>query len=194
MNHHIMIDIESMGTRFDCPVLSIGACVFDPDTGIIGDKFYGAIDIDDAFRFGKASGDTVRWWMRQGDEAREAAVKGTHTLEKVLTKFEEFYAKQGKACVWGNGATFDISILEYAYFRCLGRKAPWDFWLVRDCRTIKDIANGIMREPPSPFKGTAHNALDDALHQAEWVSKFWQALRAGKVGTQAPLVQDDLLG
>lgn len=160
---HIMIDLETMGTRFDAPVVAVGACFFDPDTGEIGDKFYGGVDMEDAFRYGKASGDTVRWWLGQGDDARQALIKGRHTLEKVLTKFEEFHAKGNKPCVWGNGATFDISILEYAFPRCLNRKAPWDFWSVRDCRTIKDVAAPLMREPASPFKGTAHNALDDAL-------------------------------
>jgi hypothetical protein len=192
-NSHIMIDLETMGTRFDAPVLSIGACYFDPDTGDIGKKFYGRIDMADAFNYGKTSGDTVRWWLTQSDAARQQLVDGHHTLEKVLTKFEAFYG-EGEPCVWGNGATFDITILEYAFLKCLGRKAPWPFWLVRDCRTIKDVAAPLMREPASPFKGTAHNALDDALHQAAWVSKMWQKLRGGETGHKMPPAGDDLLG
>lgn len=190
---HIMIDLETMGTRFDAPVLSVGACYFDPNTGEIGKKFYGRIDMADAFNFGKTSGDTVRWWLQQSEDARKQLVEGKHTLEKVLTKFEDFYG-HSEACVWGNGATFDISIMEYAYMKCLGRQAPWKFWLVRDCRTIKDVAAPLMREPASPFKGTAHNALDDALHQAEWVSKMWQKLRGGQTEHKMPAGGDDLLG
>lgn len=190
--NHIMIDLETMGTRFDCPVVAVGACYFDPDTGEIGRKFYGGVDMEDAFRYGRASGDTVRWWLGQSEDARQSLIKGRHPLEKVLTKFEEFYGTSN-ACVWGNGATFDISIMEYAFIRCLERKAPWDFWSVRDCRTIKDVAAPLMREPADPFKGTAHNALDDAVHQAGWVSKMWQKLRGGETKPKVP-VGDDLLG
>jgi hypothetical protein len=174
---HIMLDLETMGKRFDAPIVSVGACYFDPDTGEIGKRFFGAVDMADAFQYGRANGDTVRWWLGQSDDARQALIKGRHPLRLVLEKFEEFYREGGQPCVWGNGAAFDIPITEYAYIRCLEKQAPWDFWKVRDCRTIKDLASPLMKEPVDPFKGTAHNALDDALHQAAWVSKMWQALR-----------------
>lgn len=191
---HIMIDLETFSTRFDSPIASIGACYFNPDTGEIGQKFYGVVALDDAFRYGKASGDTVRWWLLQSEETRKAVDKGTKPLSVVLTRFEEFYQRHGQSCVWGNGATFDISILEYAFMRCLERKAPWDFWLVRDCRTIKDVAGPLIREPSYPFKGVAHNALDDAVHQAGWVSDMWRTLRRQQA-PPAPKTKlaDDLL-
>jgi hypothetical protein len=195
---HLMIDLETMGTRFDAPVLAVGAVYFNPETGALGEKFYVAIDIDDAFRHGKTSGSTVKWWMQQGDAARAAAVKGTASLADALTAFEKFCAKAGPdgPVAWGNGPTFDITILEYAFGRCLGRPAPWKFWNVRCCRTIKDLAAGLAYVPKvTSNAGTAHHALDDAVFQAGWVSEMWQVLRGKK--TPAPpqkLVEDDLLG
>ena len=33
MNDHFSIDLETLGTRYNAPVLSIGVVQFDPDTG-----------------------------------------------------------------------------------------------------------------------------------------------------------------
>lgn len=193
--NHLMIDLETMGAAFNAPIVTIGACFFDPDTGEIGPKFYRAIDMDDAFRFGRVDGNTVKWWMKQSDAAREAAIKGEAQLGTALEDLSAFYARGRNAQPWGNGATFDITILEHAYARCLGTKAPWDFWNVRDVRTIVEIAKGICERPRVFGKGTAHNALDDAVFQAEYVSQMWQALRGKAAAPVAPTkVVDDLLG
>jgi hypothetical protein len=157
-------------------------------TGKLGERFYEAVDIADSFQFGKVSGDTVKWWMRQEDAARQAATAGTAALRDVLTRFRDFYRRGDKAAVWGNGPTFDISILEYAFVRCLGEPAPWDFWMVRDCRTVKDIGSHLNIDTRVK-SGTAHNALDDAVSQAGWVSQMWQVLRIGKTLIERPVAE-----
>lgn len=187
---NLMIDIETMGTLVNAPVLAIGAVFFDPKTGELGRRFYGAIDIADACRYGRPSGDTIRWWMGQGDDARKAAVAGKQSAETVFAGFRAFIQNQsGDVHPWGNGATFDISILEYAFLKITGEAAPWKFWNVRDCRTIKDIANSMGLSFDAPREGTAHQALDDAVHQAQWVSHYWQALTGQKA---APKPVDEL--
>ena len=174
---HLMVDLETLGTAPNAPVVAIGAVYFDPDTGTLGETFDAAIDIADAMRFGRASGDTIRWWLGQGDAARQKVVRGKHPAPLVFEKFYEFCLKHGdQVKPWGNGSSFDITILEYAFGRIIEKPAPWKFWNVRDCRTIKELAEGIV-----PFngklEGTAHTALDDAKHQAAWVSVYWQGLR-----------------
>lgn len=175
---HIMIDLETAGTAVNAPILTVGACFFDPDSGRIGDTFYEAIGWQSAFINGRASGDTMKWWMQQSDEARKAVIAGTLRTEDVLDHFRTFCRRAANPIVWGNGATFDISMLEYCYQKVEDRAAPWKFWNVRDCRTIKDLAgpdfvSKIVRE------GTHHQALDDAIYQAKWVSEMWMALRSG---------------
>lgn len=184
---HIMIDLETMGQRFDAPVVSIGAVYFDPETGRLGDTFYAAIDITDAFRWGRPDGSTVKWWMGQDALARVAATEGEELLKSALERFSQWYAKSSP--VWGNGATFDISILEYAYGR-LGGKQPWQFWDVRDCRTIKDIGSHL-KVDTKVQQGVAHNALDDAKSQARWVSEIWMKLKGKTSPLPAPPADDD---
>lgn len=183
----LMIDLETLGTAVNAPVVAIGAVFFNPETGELGETFDAAIDVEDAMRYGKASGSTIRWWLGQGDAARQKVVRGKHPSHLVFTKFHEFCLKHGdNVKPWGNGASFDISILEYAFGRIIERPAPWKFWNVCDCRTIKRLADGIVTFDEK-LEGTAHTALDDARHQAKWVSVYWQGLRRrSKVQTSLP--------
>jgi oligoribonuclease (3'-5' exoribonuclease) len=178
----MMIDLETLGTRPNAPVIAIGAAFFDPDTGEIGKTFDGAIDFEDACRFGQVEGSTIKWWFGQSDEARSKAVRGTASAEKVFRGFANFvraFGDPAKVQPWGNGASFDISIMDYAFRRILNEQAPWSFWNVRDCRTIKEIATGFAPDYKAARKGVHHSALDDAIYQAEWVSYYWQHLRMG---------------
>lgn len=184
--NHLMIDIESFGNVYNSAVVSIGAVYFDPWSGNIGPKFYRSIDIADSIRFGRVDGDTLKWWFKQSDDARAAAIAGTQPLGEALSNLEEFYSKGRNAQPWGNGASFDITILEHAYLQCLRRKAPWDFWNIRDVRTIVELAKGICERPREFGKGTAHNALDDAVHQAAYVSDMWQALKRASKHASEP--------
>lgn len=79
--------------------------------------------------------------------------------------------------VWGNGATFDNVILRGAYART-GHLCPWAFWNDHDVRTIVTLgrATGFDPKLDMPFDGVMHNALDDARHQAKYVSAIWQRL------------------
>lgn len=184
---HIMIDIEAIGVTYHAPVVAIGACEFDPDTGNIGKTFYGGIDLDDALRYGKALGSTVKWWLQQDDDARAKICSHEHTAEAVFNGFYTWLNQfdMDRTFVWGNGPSFDITILEYAFTQVIRKTAPWRFWNVRDCRTIKQLAQGLATYTPDR-EGTAHEALDDARHQAKWVSEYWQVLRGLKQAGPKP--------
>ena len=174
---HVMVDLETLGTKQDSAFISIGACQFDPGTGKIGDTFYENIDWDSALETRGVTGDTIKWWLQQSKEAKNAVLEPGRELPTVLLEFANWFCSGTQRIIWGNGATFDVSILENAYDRF--GEAPWAFWNVRDVRTIVDLAWGICDKGDYPFVGTEHNALDDAKHQAKYVSAMWQALRKG---------------
>lgn len=160
-------------------ILTIGICRFDPDAKEIGEKLYLAVDLDDAVRHGTVSGSTLSWWMDQSREAQTAAFRtGPRVkLRDALAEVAKFYEATGSgdACIWSNGATFDAAILEHQFRRQFG-KVPWRFWSIRDVRTIVDLAEGKCVRPRMP-DNEAHNALNDAVHQANYVSAMWRALR-----------------
>lgn len=192
----LMIDLETMGTAVNAPIVAIGAVYFNPNTGELGETFEAAIELEDAFNYGRVSGGTVKWWLGQSEAARQKIIRGRHMAVPVFEKFADFCGKYGdRVQPWGNGASFDISMLEYAFGRILGKPAPWKFWNVRDCRTIKAVADGLVTYE-GKLEGTAHSALDDAIHQAKYVSCYWQGLRGKKdvePSVPAKSTIDDLL-
>lgn len=161
---HIMVDLETLSTKPNAYIVSIGAVAFDSRG--VHDEFYKVIKPtihDDKFDVEMG---TLQWWMDQPDEARKVFSDLHHEpLELVLTRFSQFVEKHLSKDdgVWGNGASFDNVILRNAY-DTVGWKdhVPWKFWQDKCYRTIK----GMRRDIPLDRIGTHHNAMDDAKSQA----------------------------
>lgn len=169
---HVMIDLETLGVDPDCAFISIGACFFNPATGDIGKTFYRRIDWESALEGRTITPSTLKWWMTQEDEARQEILKDGRPLKEVLNDFAN-YLGDSNPIVWGNGATFDVSILTHAY----NGETRWPFWDVRDVRTVVDLAAQIdVFRDDFERRGVHHNALDDAIYQAEYVSAMWVEL------------------
>ena len=68
-----MLDLESLGTRPDCAILTLGAIKFDPyNLDKFGDGIYFRIDVDEQLALGReVQEDTLEWWMRQAEDVRE---------------------------------------------------------------------------------------------------------------------------
>lgn len=173
----MMCDLETLGTKQNSAFISIGACQFNPDTGKIGEKFSVSIDWDSALDSRGVTGDTIKWWMRQDKAAQNTVCAGGCLLKPALKDFAQWFRKgtgTDERRIWGNG--FDVGMLENAYEEHFGM-TPWKFWNIRDVRTITDIIWDKFTKEDFPFQGTPHNALDDAIHQATYVSAMWQALK-----------------
>jgi hypothetical protein len=166
----VSIDLETLSTRANCAILSIGAVAFNRHTGKHGPTFYKEIDLDSTMQCGHVSGSTLTWWMQQSQAARElfsdARRDDKVSLATALDGFAAWYrGLNGQPCPWGNGSSFDITALEHAYVvGGVGLQAPWYFDAVRDMRTIVDAAG--IQPSAVPFEGVKHKALDDARHQA----------------------------
>ena len=161
----IMLDLETMGNGPDAAIIAIGAVEFDLDTCEIGLPFYRKVQLDSSVAAGGViDASTVQWWLGQSDEARKEFLSndGAVSLENALVDFSGWCQMNGVEHVWGNGASFDNVILGSAYRR-LGMKQPWPYWGDRCYRTIKAFFPDIKLERI----GVHHNALDDALSQAE---------------------------
>ncbi|HCJ5889683.1 exodeoxyribonuclease VIII [Klebsiella pneumoniae] len=184
---HVMVDLETMGKKHNAPIVAIGAVVFDPATGSIGESFYKVVCLESSVNWGAViDPSTVIWWLKQSSEARSAIVNDDAIpLQDALLKFREFVSDNvaggsKKAQVWGNGASFDNSILRSSY-DCIAEDYPWEYWNDRDVRTMVELGQAISFDPKTtiPFEGSRHNALADAIHQARYVSAIWQRIIAG---------------
>lgn len=154
-----MLDLETMGTNPGDAVVAIGACVFDAKG--ICNTFYETISLESCLASGmNITGATIMWWMQQEHGARKEVFQATQDLDDALVKFMQWLPQSVN--VWGNSASFDCGLLEAAY-RLRGIPQPWPFWKEKCYRTVKGLAPGI----PIEHNGTKHNALVDAIAQAE---------------------------
>jgi len=177
--HDVMIDLETLSTRNDAAILSIGACLFDIETGEIGPTFHRHIEMDDSPLRGHISADTVKWWLKQNDAARQAITKKGMRLSSALADLFNFCPRAKSTKLWSNGATFDLVIIRNALDR-YDYTVPWQYWQERDTRTLVDIAEritGINASKTIPFDGTKHDALADAIHQAQYISRAYNLIR-----------------
>lgn len=181
MNWHHMIDLETIDTSPTAGILSIGIVAFNPDTGEVGPSLYRRLGYDQALQFGTQSASTIEWQQKQSEAARTEAFTGQHDATIAAFEVSEFIATT--AGVWGNGATFDITITEH-WLNATGVGVPYKPWVVCDCRTVEQLAKriGILRKQFNRA-GVHHNALDDAIYQAHYISAMWQGL------TKRPVVQ-----
>lgn len=165
---NIMLDLETLGNRAGCGILSIGAVFFDPHTGDIRDEFYAVINRKSCLSKGLHEDEgTLAWWSQQSAAARKVLAEAETSpkgLGGALVEFQGYLQKYGKRdlYVWGNGSEFDNTIMAEGYRVC-SIPLPWQFWNNRCFRTLKGLS-GI---PYSTPRGVAHNALDDAKGQAE---------------------------
>lgn len=170
----VMCDLETLGVSSNAPILSIGAVVFDADTGVISDHFYRAVDPESSVAAGAVMDvSTVMWWLKQGDAARAAVTNkaGTAHISAALRDFAEWYPSANTQ-FWANGPDFDAVILTNAY-RAAGMAPPWKFWNQRCFRTLKGEFPEVAYAGPE----TPHHAMYDAKAQAAHAIKLLRLIR-----------------
>lgn len=160
MTIHLMCDIETSGVRVGSIVTSVALvrfsdeahCAFNlsiPDQQALG------LETDPA---------TEAWWAQQDPVARQMALASPLPLASALPYLSQWieWAAGGQDWqIWCHGATFDCPLLGEVYRRA-GIPCPWQFWQVRDTRTLYDLACIDSKDYAVP---PPHVALNDAIGQ-----------------------------
>lgn len=165
MTIHATIDLETLDTSPSATILTIGGVKFNPYTADEPyDKFYFKLSIDDQDRLGRTVSDsTLEWWAKQDPEIMNEAFDQTDAVgvDEFLNALNKWIV--GVDIFWGQGYGFDYTMLENIY-RSLGRPIPWQFWQIRDSRTLL----GLLREDPrKKMQKNLHNAYADAFYQSK---------------------------
>lgn len=174
---HVSIDLETLSTSPASVILSIGAVAMAENGEEIA-QFYSICSIASQ-QDRQIDKSTLDWWEKQGHDARSvldaANEPNSPSLYSALDELTRWIGELGEhfdVHVWGNGAAFDIAILEHAY-KQRSPFVPWNFRNVRDMRTLRDICLRLGLEPAIKRRvtraGTHHNAVDDARYQAQIV-------------------------
>jgi hypothetical protein len=162
-----MFDLETLDTKPTAVILSLGAVKFDPKTQSVPDqlpKLLLKFDIDAQNDLGRTtSDDTIEWWGKQPPHIQEEAfgLEGRAPLLEAIDQFHKFVWNSDR--IWSQGC-FDIVIVEDLY-RMVGRTPPWNYWQIRDSRTLFDFVDGKMD------RSKHHDAMEDALEQARAVQR-----------------------
>ena len=172
---HVMLDLETFGTRPGCVLRSIGMVMFDPEGDTLGAEFYMNLTEDDQLAAGcHKDPDTVAWWDRQSSQSQSQLLVDQKPFLHVAPLITSFIKGNRGKFVWSQGSNFDIVLLEHS-MQVFGHKAPWLFYNTRDTRTAYNMSKfdtkSLRRE------GTYHNALDDAKHQARCVQASYRNIR-----------------
>lgn len=183
--NHIMIDLETLGTRNSSVFLSIAAVCFDIKNGETGREFSAQISLDSALKVGlTVDAHTIEWWMSQEKETRNLMFKNCGSIEKVLFQLSEFIDDSSNDVVnkeplrfWGNSARFDLGILENGYL-ATGIQCPWNFRYERCYRTINSEFNDLVDETIINIE--VHNPLSDCHYQIQRLVSIWQRLSGRK--------------
>lgn len=209
---HVMLDLETTGTAPGCAILSIGAVGFDPATGQTDAQWNNENEVEGGFYKVVSRADqrcysalheneeTIKWWARQDPVARKVlqepvggpfdeleneleamraagAALGALMLVDALEELNSFLGQYRAVKVWGNGADFDNAILA-ALYHATGVKQGWGAWNGRCYRTFKAQTPEIKLQR----RGTYHNAVADAMCQAEHALEICRFRRINELG------------
>lgn len=166
-----MLDIETLSTRPNAVILTIGGVKFNPySLQPAYQELYLRMDVDQQLADGRdASETTMAWWLKQSESSRIEAFSDENRtdLDSAHRQLNKFLV--GVDTIWAHGAVFDIMILENLYTQ-YSWPIPWQYWQIRDSRTLFAVL-GDNRD-----KAGLHNALDDCRSQAKAVQKIYHDL------------------
>jgi exodeoxyribonuclease VIII len=170
-----MIDLETLSSRPNAVITSIGAVAFNPETSTIGGSFKVNVDPESGEKLGlHISAKTVVWWLQQSEQARMAMLSDPKPLPEALKLLNAWIRLNAgdDATVWGNGATFDNVVISSNY-EAAGVYRPWRFKNDWCYRTVK----GLYPEVRLERTGTHHDALDDAMTQTKHLIELYHKVR-----------------
>lgn len=174
------IDIESLSLEPNALVLSVGAVLFDSQTGQLGAEFYANLNgFEQQDVYGRhISYSTSSWWMNQAanDPATVDAFEHPMSVKGALEGLNDFVQNQLTDIAepiefWFQGPQVDAVALG-SLCKAVGVAVPWRYNWVRDLRTLLALgrAHGLTEEVISagiaPHAYHPHHALDDAKMQA----------------------------
>ena len=133
---HGMIDLETLSTRPDATVLTLGAIKFDPYTDSEPHAgLYLRVDVDEQSELSRHVDEgTLEWWGRQDEKIRDEALgdEDRVSLNSMVKQLNKWCV--GVDTIWCQGPAFDIVILEEVC-KQLKRGYPWKYWQVKDSTT-----------------------------------------------------------
>lgn len=180
---HLVLDIETLGTKPGCVVTEIGMVVIK-DMHIVDSASWKVDIISSIYKLGMTvDKSTAEWWSSFPDDKIDELINQsdlaippnivTELMSKFLLKYDFDY-------FWGNSPDFDYNILNELVVRSnrlhdKPLKMPWEgcFWKMRDVRTL--ISGSGMKDY-NISNSHSHEAIFDATYEAQQLLNAFQIL------------------
>jgi hypothetical protein len=170
----LMLDLETLDTESSAIVLSLGACCFNGESLIqsaetdISKRIYLELDLKDQESAGRTiSIDTLDWWIKQKPGLEQFDIKALkkYTLVQTIEALDKFILDNKIDCIWSNGPSFDMVIIESIYNSHSNRPFMIKYSNWFDFKTIRYMRK-LLKMPEIKIEVQIHNSLNDAMHQA----------------------------
>lgn len=181
---HITIDCETLAVDTRPIIASIGAARFydSPEHSNARPTFEVLVNVEEQRGYRTFDPNTAVWWLTQEPPAIKATFcrEPRFILPEALQQLSTWiYGQRGfwssvDLRIWTNGAAADAVWLETAYKDCR-LPCPWTFRDVRCLRTLYALFPGAK---PAGVGLIVHNAVDDAIYQAQRAEMCFARLKA----------------
>lgn len=184
----LMLDIETLGKGPRAVVTQIAFVSFDeedPENILREAEEY--LPINPQLSLSRqVDGDTIIWWMKQGDAARARFDRNSGddfeelnaTAGAIVRKIREERDSAAEFTLYANGPQFDVVIFE-SLLKDLGIDVPYHYGDVCDLRTLLKEANlpTVTKTPMRPGL-VQHHGLSDCRHQIDCLMAARRGLRS----------------
>lgn len=187
-----MIDLEFADNKESSAIMQIAIVpVNTVDATYEKDKskcLFIHVDPDDCVKHGMTIGiDTIKWWINQDHKVLKNAfdldsIEFKHPLDVALVKVTnfvtQFFGKDDKSMEVYQRGDKDSAILNYAYQKVFRHGTPWHFYNVNCMRILSSVFPNF----DTGVYANNHNALSDAMNQAEALCKYLEHARSLESG------------
>ena len=158
----IMMDIETLGTNFNCVVIQVSMVKFDWNKNILG-RLTLNLSMEEQLMKGRTiDQDTIDWWKKQNKEIFESCIKDQIKPYQALNRICAFVEKDD--IIWSH-ATFDAPIMN-SLFKDFDLRTPWKYTNARDIRTLIDMSEVNLND--YNWEKKTHNSMDDCEFQIDY--------------------------
>lgn len=172
---HLMMDIETLGKRTGCVVLSVAlARCSDEARAVVNlnirQQEQRGLHVDQG---------TVKWWDQFPDVFSHVTKNAIDVVPALIWAAEWIKGATGGEdfLIWSHGASFDLPIMTELY-RVFGVDCPWQHWQMRCTRTLYDLAVVNLKKHAIEPK---HDPMNDVLAQVRALNESMTILRRAHV-------------
>lgn len=162
-----MVDLETTSTLPDRgAIIQVAAVKFNMQTGEVSHEFFDrCMNIPPHRHWDEG---TRHWWMRQKKSVLQGIYQRMEDPATVWDEFCDWAYPAGSMRFWSKPTHFDFNFVS-SYCNDFQKPNPFHFRIATD---MNSFLRGLWfpHEVPDlqvPFKGNAHNALHDTLHQVK---------------------------